>query len=119
MQPGGFDQVAETISALAASATPHRWVMTAALVVTGLAHVVTAWALVPARVAGRALLAAGGVATLARGGRPAPLAERASVVHIVVATLAFLLLAVWPWFGPAPPERRSSRTGSHGPRPPS
>ena len=102
MQPGGFDQVAETISALAASATPHRWVMTAALVVTGLAHVVTAWALVPARVAGRALLAAGGIATLALAAVPLPSRNESSVVHTVVATLAFLLLAVWPWFGARP-----------------
>jgi len=35
VQPGGFDQVAESVSALAAAATPHRWVMTTALVVTG------------------------------------------------------------------------------------
>ena len=33
-QPGGFDQARESISALAASATPHRWIMTSALVVT-------------------------------------------------------------------------------------
>ena len=52
-QPGGFDSGAESISALAASGTPHRWIMTTALVLTGLAHLVTAWALVPAQI-GRA-----------------------------------------------------------------
>ena len=59
VQPEGFDPRVESISALAASATAHRWVMATALVITGLAHIVTAWALVPARpVAGRVLLAA-------------------------------------------------------------
>ena len=102
VQPGGFDQVAETISALAASATPHRWVMTAALVVTGLAHLVTAWALVPARPSGRSLLAAGGVATLAVAAVPLPSRTESSAAHTAVAALSFALLALWPWFGARP-----------------
>ena len=72
LQSGGFDARAETISALAATATPHRWVMTTGLVVTGLAHVVTAWALGAAHRTGRAVLAAGGVATLAVAALPLP-----------------------------------------------
>ena len=35
VQPGGFDSGSESISALAASGTPHRWIMTTALVLTG------------------------------------------------------------------------------------
>ena len=38
----GFDPRVESISALASLETPHRWVMSAALVATGLGHVVTA-----------------------------------------------------------------------------
>src|SRR6187200_127863 len=53
VQPGGFDARAESISALAAAGTPHRWIMATALLLTGAAHVVTAWALVPARRNGR------------------------------------------------------------------
>ena len=102
VQPGGFDQAAETISALAARATPHRWVMTTGLVVTGIAHVVTAWALVPARREGRALLAAAGVATLAVAAVPLPSRNESSVAHTVVATLSFALLAIWPWFAARP-----------------
>ena len=75
VQPGGFDARAESISALAASGTSHRWIMTTALLLTGAAHVVTAWALVPARRNGRMLLAAAGVATLAVAALPAPVAH--------------------------------------------
>jgi predicted phosphodiesterase/hypothetical membrane protein len=102
VQPGGFDSGAESISALAASGTPHRWIMTTGLVVTGLAHLVTAWALVPARRAGRALLAAGGVATVAVAALPLPSRTGSSVAHTVVATTSFALLAVWPWFAARP-----------------
>jgi predicted phosphodiesterase/hypothetical membrane protein len=102
VQPGGFDQVAESISALAASATPHRWVMTTGLVVTGLAHMVTAWALVPARPVGRAVLAAGGVFTVAAGAVPLPSRSESAVTHTLVATLSFVLLGLWPWFAARP-----------------
>jgi predicted phosphodiesterase/hypothetical membrane protein len=114
VQSGGFDARAESISALAAAATPHRWIMTTALVVTGLAHLVTAWALVPARRTGRVLLAAGGVATLAVAAFPLPSRTGSSAVHTGVATVSFALLAVWPWFaarprGPVALERRVAR----------
>jgi predicted phosphodiesterase/hypothetical membrane protein len=102
VQSGGFDARAESISALAASGTPHRWIMTTALVLTGLAHLVTAWALVPARPPGRVLLAAGGVATLAVAAFPLPSRTGSSAVHTAVATLSFALLAVWPWFAARP-----------------
>ena len=98
VQPGGFDQVAESVSALAAAATPHRWVMTTALVVTGLAHVVTAWALGTARRVGRALLAAAGVLTLGVAALPLPSRSESSLIHTLVATLSFVLLGLWPWF---------------------
>ena len=112
VQSGGFDARAESISALAASGTPHRWIMTTALVLTGLAHLVTAWALVPARRPGRVLLAAGGVATLAVAAFPLPSRTGSSAVHTAVATLSFALLAVWPWFAARP--RRPGGPGAAG-----
>ena len=101
-QPAGFDSGAESISALASSVTPHRWIMTTGLVITGLAHLVTAWALVPARRTGRLLLAAGGVATLAVAVLPLPSRTDSSAAHTVVATASFALLAGWPWFAARP-----------------
>ncbi|QIM22602.1 DUF998 domain-containing protein [Phycicoccus sp. HDW14] len=94
----GFDPTTESISALASLETPHRWVMTAALVVTGVAHLVSAWALGSARVVGRGLLAAGGVATLLVALLPLPSRTESSAAHTVVATASFLLLALWPVF---------------------
>ncbi|WP_392543523.1 DUF998 domain-containing protein [Oryzobacter telluris] len=97
-QPGGFDPVHESISALAASGTPHRWIMTTGLVLTGLAHLVTAWSLGRARTPGRALLAAGGVMTLAVAAFPLPSRTGSSGMHTLVATVSFVLLGLWPWF---------------------
>ncbi len=118
MQPAGFDSTRDSISALAAVGTPHRAVMTTALLVTGLAHIVTAWALGPAaRAWGRRLLALAGVATLGVAAVPLPERGQLSVAHLVVAGSAFVLLALWPWFAArpdgAPPLRpRVARTAT-------
>lgn len=98
LQGSGFDAGVESISALAGSATPHRWVMETALVLTGLAHLVTAWALGQARTGGRVVLAAAGLATLLVAAVPLPSRSESSGAHVTVATASFLLLALWPWF---------------------
>jgi hypothetical membrane protein len=95
-QPGGFDQVRDTISALAAHGAQDRWIMTTALAGLGICHVVTAAALRPARPAGRAVLAAGGVATVLVAVIPLPADGSGSLTHTVAAATAFLALAVWP-----------------------
>ncbi|KRE60383.1 DUF998 domain-containing protein [Nostocoides sp. Soil756] len=95
----GFDPRSESISALASLATPHRWVMTTALVVTGLAHCVTAAALGAARRAGRVALALGGLATVAVALAPLPSRTESSSLHTAVATASFVLLALWPVVG--------------------
>jgi hypothetical membrane protein len=92
----GYDPVRQTISDLAASDEPHRWVMTVALVLTGLAHIVTAVGLRPADVAGRGLLVVGGVATLIVAWIPNALSGRNSVGHMIATYLAFAALTVWP-----------------------
>lgn len=97
-QPGGFDSVRESISALAATETPHRWIMTAALVVTGLAHIGSALLLPGMRRAGRGVLGAAGVATIGVALLPLPSRSEGSVAHTLIATVSFVLLAVWPWF---------------------
>ena len=93
--------------------------MTAGLVVTGLAHLVTAWALVPARRAGRALLAAGGVATLAVAAVPLPSRTESSVgAHRRRRALLRAPRASGRGSrpGPAGPSGPRAR-GSRGPRP--
>ena len=99
VQRPDFDPLRESISALAAIATPNRWVMTTALVLTGLMHVVTAGCLPGMRWQGRAVLAGAGVATVGVAALPLPARGEGSALHTVVAALAFVLLAVWPWFG--------------------
>ena len=105
IQPAPFDAVVRTISDLAALNTPHRWVMTAALVGVGLSHVVTAWALAPAAVAGRSTQGLGGLATLGVAAFPLPAGGGSSSAHTAAATVAFISLAVWPAFAWVPHRR--------------
>ncbi|SCF31637.1 DUF998 domain-containing protein [Micromonospora mirobrigensis] len=95
-QPGGFDAVTGTISALAAHGATDRWIMTAALAGLGLCHLVTAAGLRPARPTGRLLLALGGAATLAVAALPLPAGGGSSAPHATAAALAFGALALWP-----------------------
>lgn len=89
----GFDPVRETISELATAAVAHPGVMTAGLLVTGAAHLVTASGLRGVPVPGRVLLAVGGAATAAVGLLPVDLVPTA---HAVAAGVGFGALALWP-----------------------
>lgn len=97
-QPPGFDSVRESISALAASETPHRWIMTVGLVLTGLAHIGSALMLPGLRRGGRWVLGAAGVATIGVALLPLPSRSDGSIAHTAIASLSFVLLAIWPWF---------------------
>ncbi|GIE67384.1 hypothetical protein Apa02nite_034920 [Actinoplanes palleronii] len=96
-QPAGFDSAVDTISALAARGATDRWLMTVALLCVGVCHVVTALGLTPAAVAGRIVLALGGVATMLVAAFPLPVVGT-SAAHTVVAGAAFGALATWPAF---------------------
>ncbi|SCL30751.1 Protein of unknown function [Micromonospora pallida] len=95
-QPGGFDQVVGTISALAALDATDRWIMTVALLGLGICHCVTAAGLRPLRATGRLLFALGGVATVAVAAFPLPDAHGSSPAHGLAAAVAFGALALWP-----------------------
>ncbi|WP_143448184.1 DUF998 domain-containing protein [Kineosporia sp. A_224] len=99
LQPGGFDPVRETISALAGLGATRRGIMTAALVGVGLCHLTTSAALRTAPRAGRAALGLGGLATLGVAAAPLP-ADGGSAAHTAFATTAFVALAVWPALPP-------------------
>jgi hypothetical membrane protein len=98
VQPVPFSSVVRTISELAARDTPHRWLMTSALVGVGLAHLATAAALAPAAPAGRLLHGLGGLATLLVAAFPLPAGGGSSRAHTAAAAVAFVSLAVWPAF---------------------
>lgn len=94
-QPGGFDPVSQTISALAAHGATDRWLMTAALAGTGVSYVVTALGLRDAAMPGRVVLGCGGLATV--GVAAFPLSETGeSAAHTVAASIAFVSVAAWP-----------------------
>lgn len=95
LQPGGFDSVRETISALAARDAPQRWVMTTGLAGLGVCHMVTAAALRPASPSGRVVLAVGGLATLVVSTAPLPTGGGSSGVHTAAATVGFVALSLW------------------------
>ncbi|MFD7437684.1 DUF998 domain-containing protein [Streptomyces sp. NPDC059861] len=90
-----YDPFTQTISVLAAYGAAGFWVMTGAMLALGACHLLTAWALRAAAVAGRVALAAGGVAALLVALLPAP-SSGGSLRHGSVAAIAFTLLAVWP-----------------------
>jgi hypothetical protein len=94
-QPGGFDPVAQTISALAARGSTDRWIMTTALAGVGVCHMITAAGLTTAALPGRLLLGIGGAATVLLAGFPL-LATGQSPVHIAAASVAFATLSLWP-----------------------
>src|ERR1700678_4371481 len=96
LQPGSFDAVADTISALAAEGAADRWVMTLALAGVGACYVVTGLALRPAASAGRLLLMAGGAATALVAAFPETAGHGGSLPHTFWATVGFVTLAVWP-----------------------
>ncbi|MFJ6350942.1 DUF998 domain-containing protein [Streptomyces sp. NPDC092046] len=102
----GYDPVTQTISVLAAYGAPGAWVMTGGLFGLGVCHLVTAWGLRAAALAGRVALAAGGVTALVVALLPPPLSG-GSLRHGSVAAAGFAFLALWPVLaadraGPAP-----------------
>ncbi|MCT4351645.1 DUF998 domain-containing protein [Streptomyces sp. Je 1-79] len=90
-----YDPVAQTISVLGAYGAEGFWVMTGALLALGVCHLLTAWGLRPAALAGRVALAGGGVAAFAVVLLPAP-TSGGSLRHGSVAAVGFTLLALWP-----------------------
>jgi hypothetical membrane protein len=93
-----FDAVIRTISDLAARDAAHRWLMTFALAGVGVCHLVTSCALRCAALAGRLVLALGGVSTILVAAFPLPGGGGSSSVHIAAAAVAFVSLALWPAF---------------------
>ena len=96
LQPGSFDAVSGTISALAARGAADRWVMTLALAGTGACHVVTGGALRPAAAAGRLVLVAGGVAVVLVAAFPETAGGDVPLPHALWSAVAFVALAAWP-----------------------
>ena len=96
LQPGSFDAITGTISALAAVGAADRWVMTAALAGVGACYVITGLALRPAAPAGRLVLMSGGAATMLVAVFPETAGAGGSLPHTFWAAVGFAALACWP-----------------------
>lgn len=96
LQPGSFDQITGTISALAARGAADRWVMTLAFLGVGGCYVITGLALRSAAALGRLLLMTGGLATVLVAANPLPAGGGGSLPHTLAAAVAFIALAAWP-----------------------
>jgi hypothetical protein len=94
LQPGSFNVVGGTVSALAADGAAYRWVMTFAFAVAGGFEVMTAVALRPAASAGRLILMAGGAAGVLVAANPQH--AGGSLPHAVWAVVGFSALVAWP-----------------------
>jgi hypothetical membrane protein len=90
-QPSGYDPVRDTISALAAHGATDAWIMTIGLAGNGASHLITAAGFRAPGLVARAILALGGVATIAVAASPQPAAG-----HVPAATIGFVALALWP-----------------------
>ena len=99
-QPSSYAPLRDTISALAAHGATDPWIMTIGLAVLGACHLATASGLTEAARPGRAVLAAGGMATIAVAALPQP-----SSGHTPAATVGFIALAVWPVLSGVPGRR--------------
>lgn len=96
LQPGSFNAVADTISALAAHGAADRWVMTLGLAGTGTCYLLTGLALRPAAWPGRIILMAGGVATVLVAAFPQPGGGGSAPAHVASAAAGFIALTAWP-----------------------
>jgi hypothetical membrane protein len=99
LQPGSFDAVSKTISALAAQGAADRWVMTLVLLGVGACDVLTGLALRPAASTGRLILIAGGIAGMLVAASPEPAGGGGSLAHGFWATSGFIALTAWPVAG--------------------
>jgi hypothetical protein len=96
LQPGSFNAVASSVSALAAQGAADRWVMTFAFLIAGACEVATGLALSPAASAGRLVLMAGGAAGMLVAASPEPAGGGSSARHTAVAVAGLVALAVRP-----------------------
>lgn len=97
LQPASYDPVRDTISELAEQGATDAWLMTAALAGLGVCYLLGALGLGPARVVGRVVLAAGGVATVLIASFRQP-ARGYSVSHELAVIAAAVACCSWPLF---------------------
>ena len=96
LQPHSYNQVADTVSALAAPGAADRWVMTLTFLVVGGCDVVTGLALRSARMPGRLILMAGAVAGMLVAASPEHPGAMFPLPHMIWAAAGCAALVTWP-----------------------
>jgi hypothetical membrane protein len=95
LQAHPYNPVASTVSALAAPGATDRWVMTLTFVLVGVCDVITGLALRPARVPGRLIMMAGGVAGWLIAAYPEHPGTNFPLPHMIWAAAGGIALAAW------------------------
>jgi hypothetical membrane protein len=91
-----FDQIADTVSSLAAPGATDRWVMTATFLAVGVCYVVTGLALRPAGPAGRLILMAGAAGGMLVAANPVHAGVPYPAGHLIWASVGLAGLTTWP-----------------------
>lgn len=95
LQPGDYDPVRQSISALAGAGATDRWIMSLGLYTVAIGQIFAGAGLRGARPAARSLLITGGIAGLGVAVFPQT-AHGPTTVHLVFTTISVILLALWP-----------------------
>ena len=95
LQPASYSPMRQTMSVLAGYSGADRWVMTAALVLTGGCQIATGAGLTGVRLPARMLLILTGLSTLGIAASPEP-ATGPTSRHLAFAVSCVVTTAVWP-----------------------
>jgi hypothetical membrane protein len=95
LQPD-YNQVRDTVSALAAPYAIDPWVMTWTFIVVGVCYLVTGFALRPAGLPGRVILIAGAAGGMLVAVNPVSASVPYPLPHIIWASIGFAGLTTWP-----------------------
>ena len=112
-QPADYDPVRDTISQLAGDGATDPWIMIGCVFLLACCYLTIAAGLHVAGPVGRLLLAIGGAATVTVIAFPRP-EVGGSLAHGVIATVAFLALALWPVGTAAQAIRTRARSAGDG-----
>lgn len=97
VQPASYSPLRQTVSVLAGHAGTDRWIMTAALLLTGGCYLVTAAGLAAAGVPARILLIIAGMSSIGIAACPEPVAG-STPQHLAWTSLGAVMIAVCPAF---------------------
>jgi hypothetical membrane protein len=97
LQPASYSPMRQTVSVMSGLGGADRWVMTAALLVVGVCHLVTAAGLSALRLPARILLVIAGASSIGIAVFPEP-ASGSVPSHLAFTALGAAVISIWPAF---------------------